>query len=186
MSTDPEKASAHDYAAGRETSVFEVRIKGSIDAVWREITKTDELQGAIFNAKMHTTGLEPGGAVQMRTASGKYTSMVGHVLEFAPPTRFVHTLAFTANGDPESIVEYDLAEDGDEVVFRLTAHMPPGTKTVKQMKQGGAMIVNTLKRIVETGRPSFGIRVLYRLFRVLEGVTPKRCRAENWPMERRG
>lgn len=186
MSTDPGKDAAKDYAAGRETSVFEVRIRGSIDAVWREITKTDELQGAIFNAKMHTTGLEPGGAVQMRTASGKYTSMVGHVLEFAPPTRFVHTLAFTMNGDPESIVEYDLTEDGDEVVFRLTAHMPPGTKTAKQMMQGGTMIVNTLKRIVETGRPSLGIRMLYGLFKVLEATTPKRCRAENWPMEPKG
>ncbi|MEM6673238.1 MAG: SRPBCC domain-containing protein [Planctomycetota bacterium] len=173
------------YAEGRETAVFEVMIEGTIDDVWHEITKTDELQGAIFNARMHTTGLEPGGAVQMRTGSGKFTNMVGHVLEFAPPRRFVHTMKFTANEDPESIVEYDLEEVGKEVRFRLTVHMPPGTKSAKQMKQGGTMIVNSLKRIVETGRPSMGVRMLYGLFKVLEPVAPKRCKSENWPLEAR-
>jgi uncharacterized protein YndB with AHSA1/START domain len=173
------------YAKDRETAVFEVMIDGAIDDVWREITKTDELQGAIFNARMHTTGLEPGGAVQMRTASGKYTSMVGHVLEFAPPKRFVHTMKFTANDDPESVVEYDLEEVGSQVRFRLTVHMPPGTKSARQMKQGGTMIVNTLKKIVESGRPALGTRVLYGLFKALEPVSPKRCKAENWPLEAR-
>lgn len=169
-----------------ETEVFEVLIDGRIEDVWREITKTDELQGAIFNARMHTTGLEPGGAVQMRTKSGKYTSIVGHVLEFDPPRRFVHTLAFTTSDDPPSTVAYDLEEVDGKVRFRLTATMPRGTKTNKQMRQGGPMIVNTLKRIVETGKPSLGIRVLYGLFGVLEPVaTPKRCRVENWPLERR-
>ena len=89
MSSDPRESK--DVAM--ETEVFEVMIDGAIDDVWREITKTDELQGAIFNARMHTTGLEEGGGIQMRTASGKYTSVVGHILEFAPPKRFVHTMA---------------------------------------------------------------------------------------------
>ena len=165
-----------------ETEVFEVLIEGSIDAVWREITKTDELQGAIFNARMHTDGLKSGGQIRMKTASGKYTSVVGHVLEFDPPRRFVHTMAFTTQDDPESTVEYDLTEEGERVRFRLTVTMPKGTKSAKQMKQGGTMIVNTLKRIVETGRPSLGVRTLYGLFKVLEPMTPKRCRSEHWPI----
>ena len=181
MTSDPRDA--RDVAM--EIEVFEVMIRGSIDDVWNEITKTDELQGAIFNARMHTSGFEEGGAVQMRTASGKYTSVVGHILEFAPPTRFVHTMAFTNFDDPESVVEYDLEEVGDEVRFRLTVTMPPGTKSAKQMKQGGTMIVNTLKRIVETGKPSLGIRLLYGLFKLLEPMSPKRCKVENWPLEAR-
>lgn len=179
MSSEPEKSAA------TETEVFEVMIEGSIDDVWNEITKTDELQGAIFNARMHTTGLEEGGGIQMRTASGKYTSVVGHILEFAPPRRFVHTMAFTNYDDPESIVEYDLEEVGDQVRFRLTVTMPSGTKSAKQMKQGGTMIVNTLKSIVETGKPSFGVRTLYVLFKLLEPMSPKRCKVENWPLEAR-
>ena len=166
-----------------ETAVFEVMIRGSIDDVWHELTKTDELQGAIFNGRLHTTGLEAGGAIQMRTATGKYTSIVGHIIEFAPPHRFVHTMAFTAYDDPASVVEYDLEAVGQEVRLRLTVTMTPGTKSTKQMKQGGTMIVNTLKRIVETGRPSLGIRMLYVLFKVMEPISPKRCRADKWPMQ---
>ena len=180
MSSDPRETNE-----AMETEVFEVMIDGAIDDVWREITKTDELQGAIFNARMHTTGLEEGGGIQMRTASGKYTSIVGHILEFAPPKRFVHTLAFTNFEDPHSVVEYDLEEIDGKVRFRLTVTMPKDTKSAKQMKQGGTMIVNTLKRIVETGRPSFGVRMLYTLFKLLEATSPKRCRTENWPLEKR-
>ena len=60
--------------------------------------------------------------------------------------------------------------------------VPTGTKTAKQMMQGNRLIVNTLKAVVETGRPSFGVRLLYRLFRLLEPLSPKRTRSENWPL----
>lgn len=165
-----------------EKAVFEVLIKGTLEAVWREITKTDELQGAIFNARMHTDGLKPGGQIRMRTADGKYTSVVGHVLEFDPPRRFVHTMAFTNYDDPPSTVTYELEPVGDEVRFTLTVEMPADTKSAKQMKQGGTMIVNTLKAIVETGRPSAGIRALYVLFKLMAPLSPKRCRSEHWPL----
>jgi hypothetical protein len=50
------------------------------------------------------------------------------------------------------------------------------------MLQGGKMIVNTLKAVMETGRPSFGTRLLFVLFRVLQPTSPKRCLSENWPV----
>ena len=174
-----------DPQADPTRAVFEIVIQGSIEAVWNEITKTDEPQGAIFNMQMHTPGLAVGAPVQMRTKNGKYTGMVGEVLEFDPPRRFVHTMAFTNYDDPPSTVEYDLEEVGDQVRFRLTVTMTKGTKSAKQMKQGGTMIVNTLKRIVETGKPSFGVRMLYTMFRVLEPFSPKACRSENWPLSKR-
>ena len=49
-----------------------------------------------------------------------------------------------------------------------------GTKSAKQMIQGGTMIVNTLKAVIETGRPSLGTRALFALFRVMQPFTPKR------------
>lgn len=68
--------------------------------------------------------------------------------------------------------------------FTLTVtEVPEGTKTAKQMAQGGNMIVNTLKRVIETGKPSFGIRMLYGLFKVLEPISPKQCRSEHWPID---
>jgi hypothetical protein len=47
------------------------------------------------------------------------------------------------------------------------------------------MIVNTLKAVIETGRPTFGIRLLYRLFKVLEPISPKACKSENWPLNKK-
>ena len=172
-----------ERTAETQTGVFEVLIEGSIEDVWREITKTDELQGAVFNSRLHTDGLQPGAQIRLRTASGKYTSVVGEVTEYDPPRRYAHTMRFTNYDDPPCTVIYDLEQQGDQVRFTLTVEgMPSGTKTAGQMQQGGKMIVNALKAIVETGRPRFGTRMLYVLFKLLEPVSPKRCRTENWPL----
>jgi uncharacterized protein YndB with AHSA1/START domain len=166
-----------------ERAVFKVFIRGSMEAVWREITKTDEAQGCMFNMYLHTPGLRSGAPLQWRTKSGKYTGVVGDILEFDPPHRFSHTFRFTRYDDPPCMVTYELKEVTGGVEFTLIVDgMPKGTKTAKDMTGGGKLIVNTLKRIVETGRPSFGVRLLYVLIKVLEPLSPKRTRAENWPM----
>lgn len=165
-----------------EKAVCKVFIRGSIAAVWHEITKTDAVQGCMFNMRLHTKGLRPGNKIAMRTANGKYTGVVGEVLEFDPPHRYVHTFRFTSYDDPPCKVIYELREVEGGVEFTLILEdMPAGTKTAKDMTRGGTMIVNTLKAIVETGRPSFGTRMLYVLFKVLEPFSPKRCKSENWP-----
>lgn len=172
--------------AETEKAVFKIFIRGTIEKVWREITKTDELQGCMFNMRLDTDGLKPGGQIRMRTAGGKNTGVVGEVLEFQPPHRYVHTFRFTQYDDPPCTVIHELKEVAGGVEYTLThENMPAGTKTAKQMNQGGAMIQKTLKAIVETGRPTFGIRLLYRLFRVMEPFWPKKCRSENWPLERK-
>ncbi len=166
-----------------ERAVYKVFIKGTIEAVWREITKTDGVQPCMFNMRLHTPGLKRGAPMQMRTKSGKYTGVVGEVLEFEPPHRYAHTFRFTSFDDPPCKVIYELKEVAGGVEFTLFLEdMPKGTKTEKQMLQGGTMIVNTLKAVVETGRPSFVTRLLYKLFALLEITSPKKCRVENWPL----
>jgi uncharacterized protein YndB with AHSA1/START domain len=166
-----------------EKEIYRVFIRGSIQAVWREITKTDEIQGAMFNMRLHTTTLGPGAPVRMRSANGKFTAIVGDVLEFNPPHRYAHTFRFTNYDDPPCKVIFDLKEVEGGVEFTMTLEdVPAGTKTAKQMKQGSQMIVNSVKAIVETGRPSLGTRLLYRLIRALEFLNPKRTRSENWPL----
>jgi len=71
--------------------------------------------------------------------------------------------------------------EGVEFVMTLE-DMPVGTKTAKQMTQGGTMIINTLKAIVENGRPTLGTRMIYGVMRLTEPLSPKRCRVENWPL----
>jgi len=165
--------------------VSRVVIAGSAEDVWREITKTDEPQQAIFNAKMHTTGLRPGSLLQMRTPDNRYTSVVGEILECDPPRRLVHTMKFTPYDDPYCKVIYELRPVEGGVEFTLTSEdVPAGTRTAKDMARGGGFITSTLKAIVEKGRPSFGTRLLYGVFGLLGPlVTPKQCRVENWPLE---
>jgi len=80
--------------------VFRIVIDGSQEAIWRELTSTDRPLGAIYNSRMHTTGLRPGGRMQMRTVSGGHVIVDGDILEYSPPNRFVHTHRFTSHEDP--------------------------------------------------------------------------------------
>ena len=166
-----------------QDSIFRIVINADIHRVWRELTKTDEAQGAVFNAWLHATALKPGGRMQMRTGSGKHVLVVGEVLEFDPPRRFVHSHRFTQHDDPVCQVAYELnpVAGGVEVTLRVIG-LAPGTTTAKSMQQGGNMILQSLKAIAETGRPPLGTRLLYVAFGLMEFVLPKRTRSENWPL----
>ncbi|MCK6481920.1 MAG: SRPBCC domain-containing protein [Planctomycetaceae bacterium] len=163
--------------------VSKVFIRGSVEAVWREITKTDSLQGAVFNARLHTPGLRKGAPLQMRTKDGRRVLVVGEVLEWDPPRRFSHTFRFTTLDDPPCRVIYELepVEGGVEFTLRVE-DCPPGTKTEKEMTGGAPFITGNLRSLVETGRLPLGTRVMYALFGCLGFLLPKRTRAENWPM----
>lgn len=168
-------------------SKFQVWIQGSLQDVWNEITRTDEPIAAFFNNRMHVGELKAGSKLAMRSPDGRYTGVVGEVLEVVPLKRFSHTFRFTNFDDPECKVIYDLVEERGGVSFTLTIEdLPDGTKTAKQMVQGGTMIVNTLKAVIETGRPGFGTRMLYTLFKVLAPFSPKRCKSEYWPIDGEG
>ncbi len=159
-------------------------IKGRIEDVWREITKTDTPQLAFFGAQMRYRALSAGSPVQMRTPDARYTSVVGEILEVSPPHRFSHTMKFTAHDDPYCKVTYELKEVPGGVEFTLISEdVPEGTRTHKSMARGGDMIAATLRQVVEQGRPAFGTRLLYRLFGLLAFLTPAKSRSEHWPLE---
>lgn len=164
-------------------AMFRIVIAADIQRVWHELTKTDEAQGAVFNAWLHTTGLVPGGKLQMRTGSGRHVLVVGEVVEFDPPRRFVHTHRFTQHDDPVCRVAYELKEvaGGVEVTLRVF-DLPLGTATAKSMQSGGTMILECLKAIAETGKPPLKIRLMYAAFSALEFVLPARTRSERWPL----
>lgn len=164
--------------------MFRVVIDGSIEDVWREITRTDAPIAAFFNSRMDCPRLSAGSKLAMRTPDGKYTGVVGEILEVVPLRRFAHTFRFTNFDDPWCTVIYDLEEVEGGVQFTLTIEdLPTGTKTAKQMVQGGTMIVNTLKSVIENGRPSFGVRMLFVLFKLMAPLSPKKSLSKNWPVE---
>ncbi len=167
-----------------EDAVYKVHIKASLDDVWQELTRTDGLQRAMFNNRLHTDGIEPGGQLRMRSPDGRYTAVVGEYLEVNRPLRLSHTFRFTNYEDPECEVIYDMKQTDDGVELKLTTRkVPAGTKTAKQMAQGGSFIVNNLKAIVETGKPTFGARMLFVLFKVLAPFSPKETLSERWPID---
>jgi uncharacterized protein YndB with AHSA1/START domain len=168
---------------GETKAMFRIHIEGSIEAVWREITRTDAPIPAFFNARMDVARLARGQKLAMRTPNGKYTGVVGEILELVPPRRFAYTFKFTSYDDPPCRVTIDLEERDGGVDYTMTlSELPAGTKTAKQMVQGGVMIANTLKRVIEEGRPSFGTRLLFTLFRLMEPFSPEKCRSEHWPV----
>jgi uncharacterized protein YndB with AHSA1/START domain len=166
-----------------QDAIFRIVINADIERVWRELTKTDEAQGAVFNAWLHTTGLKSGGRMQMRTGSGKHVLVIGEILEVDPPHRFVHSHRFTQYDDPVCQVAYELkpVAAGVEVTMRVRG-MQAGTRTAKSMQQGGDMILKSLQAIAETGRLPLGTRLMYAAFGLMEFVLPKRTRSENWPL----
>jgi uncharacterized protein YndB with AHSA1/START domain len=160
-----------------------IRIAGTAEAVWRELTKTDEPQAAVFNAWLHAQSLAPGARMQMRTKDARNVLVVGEILEVERPRRFVHTMRFTQFDDPPCTVTYEIrpVEGGVEVTLRVEG-MPEGTRTAKAMEPGAGRILATLKRVVETGRPAFATRLVYMLYAVLGFALPARTRADRWPL----
>lgn len=166
-------------------ALFKIFVNADIQRVWRELTKTDEAQGAVFNAWLHTTGLVPGAPMQMRTGSGKHVLVAGEVLHHEPPYRFAHTHRFTQYDDPVCEVHYELEPVGSgvEVTLRVV-WLPAGTATARSMASGGNAILASLKAIAETGRPGLSTRLMFLAFDWLEFVLPARTRAEHWPLKR--
>lgn len=166
------------------TCMFRVLIQGTLEDVWHEITRTDAPIPCFFNNRMDRGDLAAGSRLAMRSPDGKYTGVVGEILEVVPMRKFSHTFQFTNLDDPPSVVTYELEPKDGGVEFTLTVtDMTVGSKSAKQMTQGGKMIVDVLKSVVETGRPGFGTRMLFVLFRLMQPLSPKRCHSENWPVD---
>jgi uncharacterized protein YndB with AHSA1/START domain len=186
--SDPSKPQRPELDPGRsrppDRQAFRIYIDGPIEAVWHEITRTDVPQKTFFNMRMHVGAFEPGRELQMRTPSNKYVGVVGEILEFQPPHRFSHTFKFTNLDDPPCRVTYELTEqDGGTLFTMILDELPVGTKTAKQMVSGSTLILNTLKAVVETGRPTFGQRMIHRMIGLFEFVSPKQTRVEHWPLK---
>lgn len=185
MAKDRPKAGT---AGPGDKQVFRVVIDAPVETVWSTLVKTDAVLPFFFGAVCDTeVGLSAGAAMRMVTADRKHASVVGRVLEFAPPHRYSHTMGFTAYDEEPATVSYMLKEVGPtrtEFTLELTRLPAASPKTGKSMAQGGKFIVENLKALVETGQPAFSGRMVGVVNTLTGWMTPKACRIENWPFGR--
>jgi len=168
-------------------SVFKTIINAPIEKVWQELTKKGSLCPHFFNSKLDTTTLAVNAPVRMRSKNGQYTSVVGEVLEWDPPYTYSHSFKFTNLNDPYCKVTYQLKEvDGGTEFTLINENVPANTKTANYMEQGGTFITETLKAVVETGRPTFKQRLLLGVISMTAFMTPAVCKSENWPFDKKG
>ena len=118
--------------------VSKIRIRASAERVWRELTKHDEPQAAVFNAWLHAQAMAPGAIIQMRTVDGRNVLVVGRILEFDPPRRFAHTFRFTQYDDPECTVIYEIVAVGDGSRCDADRRQPPRRARARRRKWRGA------------------------------------------------
>ena len=169
-----------------ERNYFRVVIRAPIHKVWAELTRTDSTLPFFFNSTCRTPGLEAGAPIRMVSKDGKYTSVVGDVVEFDPPYRYAHTFRFTNLDDPPCTVRYILKEVAEGTEFTLiNENVPAGTKTEKYMTSGGNFITKNLKALVETGKPTGSGRFALFMMGLFAAFTPKASLSENWPFDRK-
>lgn len=181
--TQTQTAAGGTQAADR--AYFRVLIHAPIHKVWAELTRTDSVLPFFFNSVCRTPGLEVGAPIRMVSKDGRYTAVVGDVVEFEPPYRYAHTFKFTNLDDQVCTVRYQLKEvEGGTEFTLINEGLPSGTKTEKYMTSGGEFITRNLKACIETGRPTPGGRFALFMMGLMAAFTPKTSRSERWPFDR--
>jgi uncharacterized protein YndB with AHSA1/START domain len=169
-----------------ERAVYKVLIKAPIETVWSELIKTSSPRPFFWNSNWDAKRMASGNAYRMVSNGGKTVAVVGDILEMKPPHRLVHSFRLTQLDDPASTVTYTLKETNDGTEFCLiTENILAGSRSEKSMADGAKFIVENFKVFVETGKVTFGARIMLAMFAIMAPFTPKSMSAEKWPLEQR-
>lgn len=166
-----------------DRAVYKVLIKAPIETVWSELINTTAPRPFFWNSSWDAKELARGNAYRMVSNKGKTIAVVGEILELDPPHRLVHSFRLTSLDDPSSIVTYSLKETAGGTEFSLiTENIVAGSKSEKSMADGSKFIVENFKAFVETGKVTFGARVMLAMFSIMAPFTPKSMSADKWPL----
>ncbi|HEU5473025.1 MAG TPA: SRPBCC domain-containing protein [Actinophytocola sp.] len=161
--------------------VHTIEIAAPIDAVWAEITRLDGRQRAMMDTILKAT-LEAGAPLYYRSPDGKRVFIAGRIVAVEPPRRLSHTWRLLTRDDPWTLVTWELTETaaGTTVTLRHTG-WPDDPKAIRGVDGTWRMILPELKRLVETGDISTGLKARYVLMRAFMWALPARTRTENVP-----
>ena len=166
-----------------DRAVYKVLIKAPIETVWSELVEAQKPRPFFWNSRWDTPGFKAGAPYRMISADGKVVAVIGEIIALDPPRRMETSFRLTALGDAPSKVIYTLNETPDGVEFSLiTENVPAGSKSEKSMADGAKFIVENFKAYVESGKVTFGARMILAMFALMAPMTPKALKAENWPL----
>ena len=159
--------------------VHRIDIDAPITAVWTELTKLDGRQRAMMDTVLDTT-LEVGAPLYYKSEDGKRVFIVGRIVELDPPHRLSHTQRLTMRDDPFTLVSWELAPiaSGTRVTLRHSG-WPADTRKLDQVDSTWASILPELKRVVETGDISAGLKLKYVLMHAFMWAMPAKTKAAN-------
>lgn len=168
-----------------EKQIYKVTIAAPIETVWSELIKTTSPRPFFWNSSWDTPAMRAGEPYRMLSADRKVVGVIGEILEMDPPNRLVHSFRLTSLEDPPSTVTYTLKETQGGTEFCLiTENIVAGSKSEKSMADGAKFIVENFKAYIETGKVTFGARMMLAMFSLMAPMTPKALRAENWPLDK--
>lgn len=167
-----------------DKGIYKVVINAPIQTVWSELINTTSPRPFFWNSAWDTPGMAAGNSYRMLSADKKVVAVIGEIIEMDPPNRLVTSFRLTSLDDPPSKITYTLAEvEGGTEFTLITENVVAGSKSEKSMADGSQFIVKNFKSYVETGRVTFGARMMLTMFKIMAPLTPKSMRAENWPLE---
>jgi len=168
-----------------EKQIYRVHINAPIETVWSELVDTTKPRPFFWNGTWDGPGMAVGNPYRVTSNNGKATAVIGRILEMDPPHRLVTSFRLTGLPDPASRVSYLLREKGDGTEFSMiTENVIEGSKSEKSMDGGSKFIVENFKAYVETGKVTFGARLLLAVYSLMAPLMPKAMRTENWPLDK--
>lgn len=168
-----------------EKQVYRVMIDAPVERVWSELINTTSPRPFFWDGTWDAPEFAPGNPYRVMASGGKSVPVIGKILEMDPPNKLVTSFRLTTLPDPASTVTYTLKEkDGGTEFCLVTEHIVAGSKSEKSMADGAKFIVNNFKAYVETGKVTFGARMMLAMFSLMAPFTPKAMKAENWPYEK--
>lgn len=168
-----------------DKQVYRVLINAPIETVWSELVNQTKPRPFFWNGTWDAPEFAPGNPYRISANNGKAVPVIGRILEMEPPNRLVTTFRLTNLPDPPSRVTYLLEEkDGGTEFSLITENVLAGSKSEKSMAEGSKFIARNFKAYVETGKVSFGARMMLAMFSLMAPMTPKSMSVENWPFDK--
>lgn len=168
-----------------DKQIYRVLIDAPIETVWSELVNTTRPRPFFWNGCWDTPDLAPGNPYRVSANNGKAVAVIGRILEMDPPNKLVTSFRLTALPDPPSRVTYTLKEqDGATEFCLITENIVAGSKSEKSMAGGAKFIVENFKAFVETGKVTFGARMILAMYALMAPMTPKSMHADNWPLDK--